>query len=908
MRRLLGRIGEWAVTHPAPTIIGVISIVAIVGIVGALRLSPDAGTDKLVDDGSAAFEGTEEFRTRFGDDAIVVLVEGDLKQLVLTENIQRLLSLEGCLAGNPEPTGQFAAPSCGEIAELGATRVVFGPATFLNEAANRTKQAIPEQLQAFETEAQAAAQRAAAQVREAGGSPEQQLAAAQQAQDTVMGQAMQQVQESNLSLGVITNPSITNTEFVSSIVFDLGQEGAPPKSRFGYLFPSSESALISIRLRPEISDAERREAVDLIEQTVADDTFELRYDATYAVSGVPVVIQGLADELGKQILILVLAALAVMALVLMVVFGPPLRLLPLLIAIGSAGFSFGLLSLAGGTLTMASVAVLPVVIGLAVDYAIQLQARFREAADGGERPPAAAVMAAVRGGPVIGTAALASAVGFATLALSPIPMVRECALALVAGIFAALVISLTAGLAALSTTTGSLQPRGGRPRLPKLGSKRTLGPAGRSAASAGHRTGALFRTTRTRFSQAGHTALGTAIAKPGRVLAAAAVLAVLGWIAGTGTKVVSDIRELVPAELPALEGLNSLQDATGVYGELDVLVSGDVTSPEAIAWMSEFKARVLTEQGFAGQFPSCRAEGTELCPGPSLADLFSLSVDPETGAPEPPTPERVDAVLEAVPPYFSQAILSRDSEAGDVAAVSFLIPLLPLDEQEVVIDEIRAAVDPPGTELDPPAGIEAEVVGLPVLAADANSALSGSRYWLTLTSLLAVGLVLLLVYRSASRALVPLVPIALATGWSSLVLEVMGIPLNPMSATLGALVIAVATEFSVILSARYHEERARGSSIGEALRLTYSRTGAAVLASGITSIAGFGVLTLSGITMLRDFGLVTVVDLSVALAGVMLVLPAALVWAEGGFRPFPAAWRAVRASRARSAPGADARA
>jgi len=32
--------------------------------------------------------------------------------------------------------------------------------------------------------------------------------------------------------------------------------------------------------------------------------------------------------------------------------------------------------------------------------------------------------------------------------------------------------------------------------------------------------------------------------------------------------------------------------------------------------------------------------------------------------------------------------------------------------------------------------------------------------------------------------------------------------------------------------------------------------------------------------MLRDFGILTVVDLGVSLAGVMLVLPAALVWAE----------------------------
>jgi predicted RND superfamily exporter protein len=71
--------------------------------------------------------------------------------------------------------------------------------------------------------------------------------------------------------------------------------------------------------------------------------------------------------------------------------------------------------------------------------------------------------------------------------------------------------------------------------------------------------------------------------------------------------------------------------------------------------------------------------------------------------------------------------------------------------------------------------------------------------------------------------------------------------------------------------------------VGEALRRTYARTGTAVLASGATAIAGFAALAATDIRMLRDFGLVTVADLAVALIGVMLVLPAALVWAEQGF-------------------------
>ena len=101
-----------------------------------------------------------------------------------------------------------------------------------------------------------------------------------------------------------------------------------------------------------------------------------------------------------------------------------------------------------------------------------------------------------------------------------------------------------------------------------------------------------------------------------------------------------------------------------------------------------------------------------------------------------------------------------------------------------------------------------------------------------------------------------------------------------MSATLGALVIAISTEFSVLLSARYREERERGARPGDAIDHAYASTGAAVLASGVTAIAGFAALIASNIQMLREFGVVTVVDLTVSLLGVMVVLPAALIWAE----------------------------
>ena len=77
-----------------------------------------------------------------------------------------------------------------------------------------------------------------------------------------------------------------------------------------------DAALISVRLRPGLSDASASEAISLFRQAIADPTFQLKKGSafgtqpSYVVSGVPVVFEGLAQELSTQIFILLAAALA----------------------------------------------------------------------------------------------------------------------------------------------------------------------------------------------------------------------------------------------------------------------------------------------------------------------------------------------------------------------------------------------------------------------------------------------------------------------------------------------------------------------------------------------------------------------------------------------------------------------
>ena len=299
--------------------------------------------------------------------------------------------------------------------------------------------------------------------------------------------------------------------------------------------------------------------------------------------------------------------------------------------------------------------------------------------------------------------------------------------------------------------------------------------------------------------------------------------------------------------------------------------------------MIEYQKTVLARFGYSPAHGCARAR---LCPAFSLPDLFEGQVSPTAGAPRLSQRE-INGLLNAIPAYFSQDVIAPDRH---VATLAFGIRLMGLDQQQQLIEQMRAS-------LHPPAGVRASLVGLSVLAAQSGSEVADPwrRLETLLVGLAAVALVLLVAFRGdRRRALVPLVPIALATGWSALILFAVRVPLNPMSVTLGALVIAISTEFSVLLSERHRQERLAGYDTIEALRRSYRRTGAAVAASGTTAIAGFGVLVLSNITMLRDFGLVTLIDLTVSLVGVLVALPATLVIADGAAASSPMTMRPGR--------------
>ena len=257
---------------------------------------------------------------------------------MLTEDLNTVLGLEGCLSGNVpagrKPAGGTSGP-CARLARTKPARVVFGPGTFLNTSVEQIADGLGA-LTARQTSTTQRAGRAAEKLALARGySAAQARQLRKQAEEVSNAKFLTELLKLAVRYGLGVDslpPRLDNPKFVARLVFDPLKPAGTPKTRFASIFPGKNGALIQIRLRDNLDNAQRRAAIDDIRSAVAMPQWRLS-QGRYGITGAPVIVQELSSSLSSAIVLLLLVAVAIMALTLLLVFKATLRLLPLLVAL-----------------------------------------------------------------------------------------------------------------------------------------------------------------------------------------------------------------------------------------------------------------------------------------------------------------------------------------------------------------------------------------------------------------------------------------------------------------------------------------------------------------------------------------------------------------------------------------------
>jgi len=189
-------------------------------------------------------------------------------------------------------------------------------------------------------------------------------------------------------------------------------------------------------------------------------------------------------------------------------------------------------------------------------------------------------------------------------------------------------------------------------------------------------------------------------------------------------------------------------------------------------------------------------------------------------------------------------------------------------------------------DLDERLGLEeadASVTGLLVLYNNMLQSLYQSQISTLGAVLAGVGLMLVMLFRSFTLALIGIVPNLLAAGLVLGLMGLAGIPLDMMTITVAAITIGIAVDNSIHYIYRFREELPGRGDYLQTLALCHANIGRAVFYTSCTVIFGFSILVMSNFLPTIYFGVLTGLAMLVALLASLTLLPKLILMV----RPFP---------------------
>jgi putative drug exporter of the RND superfamily len=179
-------------------------------------------------------------------------------------------------------------------------------------------------------------------------------------------------------------------------------------------------------------------------------------------------------------------------------------------------------------------------------------------------------------------------------------------------------------------------------------------------------------------------------------------------------------------------------------------------------------------------------------------------------------------------------------------------------------------------------GLNVYVGGPAASAADELKIFKGIDSTLLYATLAVVVVLLLLTYRSPVLWLLPImsagVALAVAEAVIYLLTQHANLVVNGQSGgILVVLVIGASTDYALLLIARYREELRRHADRHEAMAVALRRAGPAIIASGLTVVAGMLCLLAAESNDISGLGPVAAVGIAVGLIAMITLLPALLV-------------------------------
>jgi hydrophobe/amphiphile efflux-3 (HAE3) family protein len=606
------------------------------------------------------------------------------------------------------------------------------------------------------------------------------------------------------------------------------------------LMPDRGHTMMSIADPVYITDDQRSEILKETNEAVSLADFPPGYSIT--VTGSSALMKSITDAMNEsQGQIMLLAGVLMVFALLLLFRHVKWPLLPIPVVMLGIVWTFGAMGLLQIPLTMVSFSAFPLLIGIGIDYAIQFHNRIDEEFSKGVPPIMAAINTVNHVAIPVMVALIITIAGFVALLSSSVPMIRDFGFLCIIGLIMCYLSALFVGVTVLY-----------------LGEKRSGSRKKRADARADARAKALagadgLSGVSSSPSGDGGSAIGLYVEKTAdfcihkwqTVLAVALLLALMGNYLDSLVPVETDTKNYIPQDLPPLVDFRHMSNIYGGTDSIQFIVQADdVTDPANLKWMDDFSNYLLKSRN--------QVYGTT-----SLVTFIKQA----NGGTIPNDKTDVRGIIDSLPASVTSKYLSGHNAAMIDVNLGQTATNLGLES----FDRLTKEFDKDLTWVTPPPGVSVKMTGDSMVRTVTIGALTTGRVEMSLLGLVLIFILLLIIYRDLIKALLPVLPMLVVIGWMGGVMYLGGLKYTPLTATLGALVLGIGSEYAILMMERFYEELKNVGDPFEALKITANRIGSALVASGMTVVFGFGALITSPFNITSNFGLVTVMAVVFAL-------------------------------------------
>ena len=518
-------------------------------------------------------------------------------------------------------------------------------------------------------------------------------------------------------------------------------------------------------------------------------------------------------------------------------------LIPLIVVQGTLIFSKAIFVLSGLRLSMVSTMFSSVITVTCIAMVIHVVVRVRVARDSGSSPRESLLAAgALLAAPIFWTC-LTDAVGFGALLTSSVGPVQDYAVMMAIGSLVTLlaVAVLLPGLALLGQLDSDPQHTWGEKRL-----------------------------------DAGLDRLVDWIEQRGKTVGVVAV--VLGLAVALGClrlQVETDFTKNFRDDSPIVHSYNIIEERLGGAGVWDVMIPvPEKLSPEFFANVRNFQERLRSIQVLDADGVSQPGLTKVL----SLVDLIDSKMFPgvQNAFSADAFESTVGFVMRGGLPDGGRALLSTDPETGQRYLRIMLRSLerQPADQKLKLISEVR--------EISARWFPNSAATGFFVLLARLIEGVMRDQWIAFAAASAAIGLMLLVAFRSPVYAVLPLLPNALPIVMVLGLLGWLDIRMNLGTVMIAAVSMGLSVDSSIHYLSEFRRLRTAGASLHDALHQSHHTVGRAMVFSTLALIIGFSSLCFSEFSPTVYFGAMVCVAMLGGLIGNLLLLPLLLKWVEGG--------------------------